>query len=310
MMRTFERLLVHVDPAAPRQPALERAVRLADEIDAAMTIAAVVEDRPKRARADRDEVTDLVHRHVQERLEALAADVRRRSRRPTEVATRVLVGKPAIEIVREVLRGNHDVLLRAHAAPVPGRRSPFDAVDMQLLRKCPCPVWLVGPSPAPYRRVLAAVDPAPDDPVEQGLNRKILDLALFLAGIDRADLIVLHVWSAFGEELVGLHAGPAEVQAYVDAARAAAQADLDALVDPYRPRLGRARLVLEKGEPGHVIPEFARAEGVDLVVMGTVARTGLAGFIMGNTAERVLGALACSVLTVKPDGFVSPVTLD
>jgi len=44
--------------------------------------------------------------------------------------------------------------------------------------------------------------------------------------------------------------------------------------------------------------------------MGTVARTGIQGFIMGNTAENILNQLDCSVLAVKPPGFVTPVTLD
>jgi nucleotide-binding universal stress UspA family protein len=44
--------------------------------------------------------------------------------------------------------------------------------------------------------------------------------------------------------------------------------------------------------------------------MGTVARTGIAGFFMGNTAESILTQLECSVLTLKPQGFVSPVTLE
>jgi len=44
--------------------------------------------------------------------------------------------------------------------------------------------------------------------------------------------------------------------------------------------------------------------------MGTVCRTGLSGFIIGNTAEKVLSEVNCSVLTVKPEGFVTPVTLE
>jgi nucleotide-binding universal stress UspA family protein len=47
--------------------------------------------------------------------------------------------------------------------------------------------------------------------------------------------------------------------------------------------------------------------GIDLVVMGTVARSGIRGLVMGNTAERVLQRLRGSVLAVKPPGFVSPV---
>ncbi len=46
------------------------------------------------------------------------------------------------------------------------------------------------------------------------------------------------------------------------------------------------------------------------VVMGAVARTGIPGFIMGNTAETILNQIGCSVLAVKPPGFVTPVTLE
>ena len=46
------------------------------------------------------------------------------------------------------------------------------------------------------------------------------------------------------------------------------------------------------------------------IVMGTVCRTGIPGFFIGNTAEYVLSRVHCSVLTMKPAGFVSPVTLD
>jgi len=57
---------------------------------------------------------------------------------------------------------------------------------------------------------------------------------------------------------------------------------------------------------------FAVAEEVeaDLIVMGTVCRTGMAGFLIGNTAESLLSRVTCSVLAVKPPGFQSPVKLD
>jgi nucleotide-binding universal stress UspA family protein len=66
---------------------------------------------------------------------------------------------------------------------------------------------------------------------------------------------------------------------------------------------------LVKGWARKEIPALAKQIGADLVVMGTVARTGVAGFIMGNTAEAILGQIECSVLAIKPPGFVTPVTL-
>lgn len=42
----------------------------------------------------------------------------------------------------------------------------------------------------------------------------------------------------------------------------------------------------------------------------TVARTGVAGIIMGNTAETILNQIDCSILAIKPPGFVTPVKLE
>lgn len=65
-----------------------------------------------------------------------------------------------------------------------------------------------------------------------------------------------------------------------------------------------------RGNPREAIPGLARELKADLVVMGTVARTGIAGFIIGNTVESILDDIGCSELAVKPDGFVSPVAPD
>ena len=65
------------------------------------------------------------------------------------------------------------------------------------------------------------------------------------------------------------------------------------------------RTEVRRGDPEDVIPEFVVAEGIDLVVMGTMTRGGLARWLIGNTAERVLRRLPCSVLTVRPDWFAS-----
>jgi universal stress protein E len=45
-----------------------------------------------------------------------------------------------------------------------------------------------------------------------------------------------------------------------------------------------------------------------LLVMGTIARTGITGVFVGNTAERLLPQIPCSVLAIKPAGFKSPIT--
>jgi len=63
------------------------------------------------------------------------------------------------------------------------------------------------------------------------------------------------------------------------------------------------------GDPREVLPRLASRLRIGLIVMGTVARTGLPGLFMGNTAETILQSVGCSVLAVKPEGFVAPVKL-
>lgn len=67
---------------------------------------------------------------------------------------------------------------------------------------------------------------------------------------------------------------------------------------------------LLKGAARKEIPALAKRLAIDCIVMGTVARTGIRGFIMGNTAETILEQIDCSVLAIKPPGFVTPVVLE
>lgn len=67
---------------------------------------------------------------------------------------------------------------------------------------------------------------------------------------------------------------------------------------------------LLEGSPRQDIPAISKEIKADLVVMCTVARTGISGFFMGNTAETILNQLDCSVLAIKPQGFVTPVTFE
>jgi hypothetical protein len=130
------------------------------------------------------------------------------------VSTNVLQGRPHIEMVREVLRGGHDLLMKEAE---PNENVPFGSTDMHLLRTCPCPLWLVKPGQGdrPFSQILAPVDPAPPPdeadllhikadlaPKDVALDTKILDLAGSLANNEGAELHVLHAWSAPGEGLL------------------------------------------------------------------------------------------------------------
>src|SRR5690606_35628255 len=62
-----------------------------------------------------------------------------------------------------------------------------------------------------------------------------------------------------------------------------------------------------RGCADKMIPQYVADNNIDILVMGTVARTGISGFVIGNTAENIVQKLGCSLLALKPNGFISPV---
>ena len=196
----------------------------------------------------------------------------------------------------------------------------FSSTDMHLMRKCPCPVWIIKPTEHyKYRRILAAVDQDAEEPVKDVLNRQILEMSTSLAQAENSKVHIVHAWDVFGEDLLRSHSwdfSEARFDAMVEEEATARRRWLEDLVKNYGASADNntsdgldLHLHVIKGHAQHVVPELAHDLAVDLVVMGTVARTGIAGFFMGNTAESILTQLDCSVLTIKPRGFISPVTL-
>lgn len=232
---------------------------------------------------------------------------------PGEVQTSVEVqcgDTPAVRIVRRVLRDAHDPLIK-QAEPTE-RRMGFRALDMQLLRLCPCPVWLCRPVSRSRNdiRVAVAVDPQSAEPAGRDVALQLLRLSRSLADTCSGELSIVSCWDFEFEDVLRYSplAGVSEssVQANVVAAERHHRAGLEALVHDSG-IAGAVRVHHVRGRPDRVIPRVVDDLQIDILVMGTVGRTGIAGFVIGNTAENVLRELRCSLLALKPNGFVSPV---
>jgi len=325
-MKRFKDILLVVEPEKVCKPALERAVALADNNQASLTVVDVVSrvpagiGMPEAGPITSDLQAAIANSHSQE-LETLVAPYRKQ----VQIETKLLIGIPFLEIIREVLRNGRDLLIK-----IPEHQAWMDRLfgseDLHLLRKCPCPVWLIkSQASKAYRRILAAVDV--DDayrPQELGsrraLSRQILEMASSLALAEFADLHIVHVWDAEGESAMRsafMRTPEEEVIAYVESERQQHAKSLDVLLNAVaNGESGNALAYLKpqehlvKGWAREEIPVLAKQIEADLVVMGTVARTGVPGFIIGNTAETILNQLDCSVLAIKPPGFVTPVTLE
>ncbi|MFT3917658.1 MAG: universal stress protein [Anaeromyxobacteraceae bacterium] len=131
-------------------------------------------------------------------------------------------------------------------------------------------------------------------------SRAALEVAADLARERGAELTVLHAYPVPGYTFPdgSVVASPAMMQELAEGATRHLEAwrkDAEGL------GAAGVRGVTAVGEPAHEIVAHAKANGVDLLVLGTHGRSGLLEHaLLGSVAERVVRRAPCAVLTVRP----------
>jgi universal stress protein E len=315
-MKRFKNILLFADPSTDVAVSSRWALTLAKQNHARLTVLDVVSPLPRDLQRaitimTPKELQDIVIKDRLSQLEKLAKQARKKGIR---VSTKVLVGTPFLEIIREVLHNHCDLVIKSAESKTTARQLLFGSTDLHLMRKCPCPVWVIKSSKRKLNaRILAAVDPDPSNPEANELNALIMDLAISLAKQEGSELHIVYAWKMYVKESYLNFPGSLKPQ---DAAKMVREernlhiGRLDELLSNYDLETIDHYVHLLKGDAGQVISQLADKKRVELLIMGTVARTGIPGFLIGNTAEEVLRKVNCSVLSVKPEGFITPVKRD
>jgi universal stress protein E len=219
-------------------------------------------------------------------------------------------GTPAVRIVQHALRNSHDLLIK-EAEPKEGGKG-FRAVDMELLRKCPFPVLLSRPISRHRNEIKVAVAVDPESPTPEGLDlsKRLLEVSRAYANTCNGELHVISCWNyEFEKTLLNnpwIAVKKEDVEEVVVKARNQSRTALDDLIQQSKIS-GEIKVHHIRGTADSAIPKHLEDNNIDVLIMGTVGRTGIPGFIIGNTAENIVQKLGCSLLALKPNGFVSPV---
>jgi len=225
--------------------------------------------------------------------------VERASREGVSADSLAILGKSWVEIIRQVLRGKHDLVIVGTRHLGPAQSFLVGSTGTKLLRKCPCPVWVTQPQPD---RRIASILVAHD---LRDVGDRAMQLGCSMAQLHDAQLHVLH--AAESPEFGSFLPEPVAVENATEYGRQAkqriaAQLGKFDLVHP-----AQVHFVTEP--PDAAILDCIKRHDIELLVMGTVARSGIPGLLTGNTAERLLPQIPCSVLAIKPTDFKSPITL-
>ena len=307
-MVNYKKLLVVIDPTTEKQKALNRALLIAQKTGASitaflsiydfsyeMTTMLSVDERETMRQAvvdDRTEwLTELVNAQVKDKDIAIDAKV-------------VWHNRPYESIIYEVIDNHYDLVVKGTHEHGGLKSVIFTPTDWHLMRKAPVPVLLVKEHDWPEQgNILAAVNVGTEDKDHQSLNQQVTHTALAFARTLKGQVNLLNSYpgtpvniaveipefdpSDFNESVKKHH-----IESMQTFASTHGVADEHCFV--------------KEGLPEDVIPSIAKKIDAELVVLGTVGRHGISAALIGNTAEHVIDALDCDVLTLKPEGFISP----
>lgn len=310
-METYQNILVIIDPSDDNQKALKRALDLATSIKASGDKVRVnaflsifdfsYEMTTILSSNERDVMRQSVIKDKELWLASLIDDLN-----PSiEVGKQVVWhNRPFEAIVEQVIQAGYDLVIKGTHQHDKFKSVVFTPTDWHILRKCPCPVLLVKEHEWPTNgNILAAVNVGSDEAEHHSLNMKITQEAKRLALLIQGNV---HLVNSFPGTPVNIAIEIPEFNSseYNDTMRKHHEHAMIAHANKFD--ISVANTHVKEGLPEAVIEQVADAIDAELVILGTVGRTGISAALIGNTAEHVIDQLNCDVLALKPDGYVSP----
>jgi len=306
-MSKYKKILTVIDPSTEDQKALKRSIELAHrsggEITAFLTIFDFsYEMTTMLSGEEREAMRQSVINDRQQWLNDLISDLEHDNL--TINSSIIWHNRPFEQIIKKVINENYDIVLKGTHQHDKLKSVIFTPTDWHILRKCPCPVLLVKEHSWPENgNILTAINVGSDDDEHRALNQKLTDETIQLASLIKANT---HLVNSYPGTPVNIAIEIPEFNAceYNDTML---KHHLEAMKNHAQSySISPNNTHVKEGLPEDVIESTAEEIDAELVVLGTIGRTGISAALIGNTAEHVIDRLNCDVLAIKPEGYISP----
>jgi nucleotide-binding universal stress UspA family protein len=293
--------------SAPVEEAIRHGLWLAETASASVTFFAAIDvpaDEFHSLAAEEPRVASQLHRLGERALDRLVDSAKKRG---LAADAKLVSGEGWVEIIREVERGGHDVVIVGTRNVGAVQRFLFGSTAMRLLHNCPCPVWVTRPEPRPFpHNILITSDFSPVSDIT-------IKLGLALAELSGSTVHLFHSVDFVVDRLYStglLHTNTDEYHRHVKQEALEKLREQLVRVAGGEPTISvEFNVVAGESVADSAILDFIQQNQIDLLVMGTIALGGLPGVVIGNTAERLVTHVPCSMFAVKPADFKSAITL-
>jgi len=301
-MVEIRHVLCPVDFSDPSRRALEYALALARWYGARVTALHVVPATLPPLSSLGVSTSQALEPKVRDRLrDDLLEELRRFSppeAKKVEMDAVVREGDTAAEIARET-RGGADLAVLGSHGRSGVERGLLGSVTEKVLRKAACPVLTVPHhaegaargGPPVFSRILCAVD-------FSEASLRALEYALSFAQEAGGRVTLLHVVDGSAADAPA-GSDRLTMGEYRGARESDARKRLGPLVPPAAREWCEPEAVLAAGTPYREILRLAEERSADLIAMGVHGKSALGALFFGSTANQVVRAAACPVLTTR-----------
>ena len=311
-METYQNILVVIDPTTDDQKALKRAIDLATSINAknenkvnVSAFLSIFDFSYEMTTILSSDERDVMRQSVINDKELWLKNIIHDLEPKIDISCQVVWhNRPFEAIIERVIKENYDLVIKGTHQHDTFKSVVFTPTDWHVLRKCPCPVLLVKDHEWPNNgNIIAALNVGSDEPEHHSLNIKITEEAIQLAELTQANV---HLVNSYPGTPVNIAIEIPEFNSteYNDTMLKHHEQAMISHANKFD--ISVVNTHVEEGLPETVIEHVAEKIDAELVILGTVGRTGISAALIGNTAEQVIDQLNCDVLALKPDGYVSP----
>ena len=297
-MKKLHHVIAAIDFTMSCRSALREAVHRASLDGAAITVVHVMDEflvHELKSALSTDQAT--IRADWLQRLKKFVTDAEVGER----VNAEIRIGNPFTELVEACRAHSADLLVMGAKG---SRNEPhrIGVIAAKCVRKAPVDVLVVREDAVgPFKRIVACVDFSEN-------SAKAVQCALHIAQQDGGSLDCLHVYqSALAMSLDYGGFAPSLPATYDPEAVANWRKDLAAFLEPLTRDAGAVVVtqhVTERVNIREAILDHVNEVHATLVVLGTSGKSGLREMLIGTTAEKIVQHAHCSILAVKPDGFV------
>lgn len=300
-MKNIERVMVAVDSQHPTSPELQRATAIARYSGASLHIVDTLRDLNMAARLLPQWQTahEKIAQEKQASLKQMADTCHAQG---VNASHELLRGGYSQALLQVVDQKQIDLIVRSAKGANSAESGAIGATSSQLLRRAPCALWLTqGAQAGNCRKIVAAIDATPDDQAHAALNRVILSRSLELVEREGCSLDVVYVWDIQDAELLEGRVPKSDFDEMIERNQAYHAEAYERVLSDFGYHVTDPQVHLLRGAPTQLIPQFCEQHQMDLLVCGTVARSGISGLMIGNTANRMLNKVQCSILALRAE---------